>query len=183
MCGICLSKPMEKTCKQCNKIFQKPYNCSKKSWAKYVHCSKECSLKACPPKIILTCLECEGLFQVKNYRKNTAHFCSVQCSWQYRDEGKRTEDKKIRQSWAYKSWRTLVFERDNYTCVQCGDCNQTGRGKSVKLHADHIKPFALYPELRFEISNGRTLCVPCHLKTGTYGRGAVYRIKNCIANA
>jgi 5-methylcytosine-specific restriction endonuclease McrA len=125
----------------------------------------------------LVCWECEGHFQVKPYRKETAHFCSKQCSYQYRDEGKRTSDKKIRQSWAYKAWRTLVFERDNYTCVHCGDKNKKGRGDSLKLHADHIKPFALYPELRFEPSNGRTLCVPCHKKTGTFGRGAVYRVK------
>lgn len=133
-------------------------------------------------RITKVCWECEGHFTVKNYRKDTAHFCSKECSWQYRDEGKRTTDKKIRQSWAYKAWRTLVFERDNYTCVHCGDKNEKGRGESVKLHADHIKPFALFPELRFEPSNGRTLCVPCHKKTGTFGRGAIYR-KKCIASA
>lgn len=50
--------------------------------------------------------------------------------------------------------------------------------KSLPLHADNIKPFALYPELRFEVTNGRTLCIPCHKKTGTYGRGAIYRTTN-----
>jgi hypothetical protein len=37
-----------------------------------------------------------------------------------------------------------------------------------KLEADHIKPFALFPELRFDISNGRTLCLPCHKLTDNY---------------
>lgn len=78
----------------------------------------------------------------------------------------------IRKSLEYKLWRESVFERDNYTCVWCGDHNYDGRGKTVKLNADHIKPFAFFPELRFAIDNGRTLCVPCHRKTDTYsGRG------------
>jgi hypothetical protein len=122
--------------------------------------------------VTLLCWECNGYFTVKNYRKDTAHFCSRLCASQYRDKGKRTEDKKIRQSAKYKAWRTLVFERDEYTCVQCGDHNYEGRGGSLMLHADHIQPFALYPELR----------VPCHIKTGTYGRGAIYR-ERCIAVA
>jgi 5-methylcytosine-specific restriction endonuclease McrA len=66
----------------------------------------------------------------------------------------------------YKIWRTSIFERDGYTCVNCGIKSSTG--VKVILHADHIKPFAYYPELRFEINNGRTLCIECHKKTDTY---------------
>jgi 5-methylcytosine-specific restriction endonuclease McrA len=66
-------------------------------------------------------------------------------------------------------WRESVFKRDNYTCVWCGAKNKKGNGKTVVLNADHIKPFALYPELRFAIDNGRTLCVDCHRKTDNFG--------------
>ncbi len=128
----------------------------------------------------LVCLECKGHFKVKSYRKNTAHFCSQNCSSQFRNQGKRTADKIVRQSARYKAWRTLVFERDGYKCTQCSIKN--GLGKTIYFHADHIKPFALFPGLRFEVSNGRTLCVPCHKATGTYGRGAIYRKVN-IASA
>ena len=70
----------------------------------------------------------------------------------------------------YKLWRKGVFERDDYTCQTC-----LKRGE--ELHADHIKPWALYPELRYTIDNGRTLCVACHKQTDTYPsnlRGGVF---------
>ena len=72
---------------------------------------------------------------------------------------------KIRHSREYRLWRTAVFERDNYTCIWCGT-----RGY---LEVDHIKPFAYYPELRFAIDNGRTLCKPCHKTTDTYKKRRV----------
>jgi 5-methylcytosine-specific restriction endonuclease McrA len=71
----------------------------------------------------------------------------------------------IRKSLQYKLWRKAIFERDNYTCILCKE-----HGK--RLNADHIKPFAFFPELRFDVSNGRTLCEDCHKKTDTYGRKA-----------
>jgi hypothetical protein len=81
--------------------------------------------------------------------------------------GKTSENEKIRKSMEYKLWRKSVFERDNYSCVNCGARSRAGMG--VVLHADHIKPFSLFPELRFDINNGRTLCRECHKQTETYG--------------
>lgn len=73
------------------------------------------------------------------------------------------ENVKLRRSEEYKKWRLAVFARDKYTCVACGD------DRGGNLQADHIKPFAYYPLLRFDISNGRTLCIDCHKLTPTFG--------------
>lgn len=62
----------------------------------------------------------------------------------------------------YKEWRMKVFERDDFTCLICGQ-------RGGKLNADHIKRWSLFPLLRFEVSNGRTLCETCHKKTPNYG--------------
>lgn len=73
------------------------------------------------------------------------------------------KNETIRKSVEYKLWREAVFKRDNYLCIW------GGKEHGSKLQADHIKPFALFPALRFAIDNGRTLCVECHKKTDTFG--------------
>lgn len=62
----------------------------------------------------------------------------------------------------YKNWRTSVFKRDNYVCIGC-------KRIGGKLQAHHIKEWCNYPELRYKIGNGVTLCVECHRKTDNYG--------------
>lgn len=64
--------------------------------------------------------------------------------------------RELRNSSEYREWRTAVFERDDYTCQLCGQ-------RGGELNAHHMKPWAKYEELRFEVSNGLTLCEPCHI--------------------
>ena len=72
----------------------------------------------------------------------------------------------------YKKWRKSVFERDNYTCQDCGNNGY------VEVH--HIKSFAHYPELRFDVNNGLVLCKKCHKKTDNYGIKNRKKVKNLV---
>jgi len=89
-----------------------------------------------------------------------------------------SENEQIRKSSEYRKWRKDCMERDHYTCQLCG---VIGR----RLQVDHIKPFSLFPELRFVLENGRTLCEDCHKKTETYG-GKIFRymkgLQGVVAN-
>lgn len=76
--------------------------------------------------------------------------------------GVTKENKIARTRIEYKLWREAVFKRDDWTCQFCKE-------RGGELNADHIKSFAYYPKLRYDVNNGRTLCLPCHQTTETYG--------------
>ncbi|GHT52931.1 hypothetical protein FACS1894106_2750 [Spirochaetia bacterium] len=84
--------------------------------------------------------------------------------WQHGPKGERSGhwkggitpiNAKIRTSREYRQWRKEVIRRDEHTCQICGE-------KGLRMEAHHLKPFAKYPELRFVVSNGVTLCEDCH---------------------
>jgi len=75
--------------------------------------------------------------------------------------GVSKNSKRHYNSLEYKDWRRKVFERDKYICQRC---KKTGG----YITAHHIKSFAHYPELRFEVDNGMTLCEDCHKLTDNY---------------
>lgn len=68
--------------------------------------------------------------------------------YQFREELSRNDPE-------VKEWRRKVFERDDYTCQECGE-------KGGKIHAHHIEPWSEEPSKRLEIDNGITLCIECH---------------------
>lgn len=94
-------------------------------------------------------------------------------------KGGLTEKSKIeRSSSKYKDWRKAVFMRDNWTCQECKV--RGGLGLKVILNADHIKPFSTFPELRYQLDNGRTLCLPCHRQTPTWGGESKFKKKQNV---
>jgi rubrerythrin len=67
---------------------------------------------------------------------------------------KTDESHRARKTNEYKAWRDAVFSRDNWTCQKCG-CGGN-------LHPHHIRNCAEDLGLRYDPSNGVTLCVPHH---------------------
>ena len=192
-----------KSCQRCRISFHKPYKYSKTQWNNSLFCSKKCGgivggekrrgkpswnkgLTSWSKGKHLT-LEHRNKISLGNKGKKMSEKNRLIISKYWK--GKKRPDKAgenshfwkggitpknilLRQSLEYRLWRESVFQRDKYTCVWCG---QIGGN----LNADHIKPFCDYPELRFAIDNGRTLCVGCHRKTDTFGAKI---IKNKLLN-
>lgn len=135
-------------------------------------CSRKCFIRP----VEKLCLYCEKSFKVTKAREKTAKYCSKECMKQFWiktgkyaeqnnhfwDGGKTKKSEFVRFTKEYKEWRKNIFERDDYTCKMCGK-------RGYRLNADHIKPQSKFPELRFNLNNGRTLCVDCHRQTNTWG--------------
>ena len=134
-------------------------------------------------KIDKSCIICNSVFTVYKSALHKKSTCSDECSRKLKSErqkgekshrwqgGLTNENMLLRKGLDYKSWRESVFKRDNYTCQSCG---QYGG----HLTADHIKEWCLYPLLRFDINNGRTLCRTCHQKTENFSYKAYQNLKN-----
>jgi hypothetical protein len=149
------------TCPVCGKQFD-TLKCRHRKY-----CSRNCSNKANPPPrqgVITgkTCVTCGKEFFVKGKKRRLTQLtCSKSCrrgalhpNWR---EGKTPLFYAIRQSVEYKEWRMAVYKRDYWTCRLC-------KIKQKHPVAHHIKSFREYPELRFDVNNGMTLCRSCHKK-------------------
>ena len=122
-----------------------------KSWKKKISETLKRKYKTGELKIIIN--ENQRRKMSKSHKGKKSHL------W----KGGITKEKELlRKGVEWKIWREKVFKRDNYTCRKCKK-----RGKYLEPH--HIKSWSKYPELRFEINNGLTLCHNCHKLTINYG--------------
>lgn len=167
---------VEKTCPTCSSTWVVPYYNRDKS----EYCSYSCATKAKWKN-----WEEQGIKDVIGNKISEARKEGYASGRTKRRFGKNAPGWKggmtkvsqnVRSSTNYTQWRMAVFERDKFTCCSCG-------ASGVYLNADHIKPFhlilkendikttkqAIKCEELWDINNGRTLCVPCHKKTDTYG--------------
>lgn len=166
-------------CRACEKEFY----VSPSLVGKAKYCSRSCSHVGASVSVERICESCGGSYKTppsQEKHRGKSRFCSKKCKGESMSisqmgsanpvwaGGVSTENHRARNSKAYAKWREEVFKRCDYTCQACGV-----RGGS--LQADHILPFAFFKEKRFDLSNGRALCVSCHKKTDTYGYKAVIK--------
>ena len=155
-------------CRQCSMDFYWKQSPSHKPRQ---FCSLRCSDQSKVKGVIRHCVNCGKSYRrpPSQARLRGAAYCSMPCLWEHGKTrmagaknpswkgGVSSVNRRIRNSGEYRHWREAVFKRDNWTCQKCG------RRGGVALHPHHLKPFADYPALRFEVSNGMTLCAdPCH---------------------
>lgn len=145
-------------CIICGKEFKgDKYNANK-------YCSRECYLKDHRIKNKERCCPvCKKSFLAKT---SEDIYCSWECynkdrhppkgpdHWNWK--GGISKEHDNRDSADYKKWRKEVYEKDVYKCVFCGS--------KEKINAHHIYSWHYYPEKRYDINNGITVCEKCHIK-------------------
>lgn len=112
------------------------------------------------------CPDCSLEKTSERMRGNGCHF------WK---GGINGENDTLRHRKEYRDWRTLVYERDDYTCQCCGK-----RGASLNAH--HINSFASHKDLRYDVNNGITLCTNCHDSTESGSFHNTYGTHNTTAS-
>jgi len=117
------------------------------------------------------CEICNKEYYIKKSQSNKRRTCSIGCASILKSQEKSKENhpmwkggstpilKILRHSQKYNDWRNGIYRRDRWTCRDCGK-----KCDSREIIAHHIKSFSEYPELRFSMDNGITLCRKCHIK-------------------
>lgn len=161
---------LKKTCPHCEKEFEVPPRNHKQQFCSITCCNKVKKYWLGKPRNQET-KDKISKTKTGNSQSNSGSFKKGQTPWNKGIEydkikgekhwkwnnGISGEHKQIRHSVEYNIWRKTVYARDNWTCQHC-------KVKQRFPVAHHIKTFKDYPELRFDVDNGITLCRSCHKK-------------------
>lgn len=147
------------TCEICGKTFKGIKTnanrfCSRDCYNKFHYIkNKERECPACHKTFVAKSSE-DKYCSWECYNKDR-HMPAKEEHWNWQG-GITSENDVLRNSKEYKEWRKQVFQRDFYCCKYCGSKNN--------INAHHIYSWKLYPERRFLLENGITLCEDCHRK-------------------
>jgi hypothetical protein len=170
----------QRICPICSKTFERRGN-RKSSGKNPPCCSKVCKSEsqkltalgfthARRPKegIKRNCKVCHCEFQKP--KSQDSLYCSLKCrvsdptvfdaisgGRHYNWKGGITRgNQTLRKSRTARQWRKIVLLRDKSTCLMCGFT------ATRYMRAHHVLPWAKYPQYRFLVGNGMTLCFWCH---------------------
>lgn len=159
---------LQKECEQCGELYQKPKRYSFKDWGKRRFCSHKCYWECSKGK---PSRSPETTFKKGEHPSPKTEFKKGHTPWITGKRGIHTGNKN--PAWkgglqfrkkdrlkaydsAYKEWMLAIKKRDNWKCkIANQDC-------SGRLEAHHILNWIDYPELRYDINNGITLCQAHH---------------------
>ena len=156
---------VEMTCKKCGKKYMVHKTQIKYSGAKY--CSMSCARSGSPTRKItkptVECSNCGKRFKKykSEIKKNHGgkHFCSPECWYLYNQRDHHYlwgggQNERLNQD--SREWKKAIRKRDRKQCRICHS--------ATRLEIHHIYPYRDYPDKRWSISNGITLCHSCHKK-------------------
>lgn len=161
-----------RTCEVCVKPLVRGQVENRRKWERRRFCSRACLYIAQRTDRSRSCERCAQLFTPtqRGRRRDGTRFCFAACGrprgpehFAWRDSATLTNAGLRSRS---REWAMAVKRRDSWTCRECG----VRASQKVRVVADHIRPWATHPDLRFDLANGRTLCFACHTSTPSFGR-------------
>ena len=144
------------------------------------YCCGDCNRKVATPKIMLEKHGVENAFSLDSSKQKSKETMIKKYGVPYnmqREEMKqeflvgdknnfwvdgRNRNSLDRNNSQLKTWRKQVWARDDYTCIMCKHRDFQNKGKSINAH--HFEGYLESDELRYNVSNGITLCLKCHIR-------------------
>lgn len=149
---------VEVTCEECEDVFGS-YEPERSRF-----CSKDCYIEHQKKRVNLVCEQCGDSYEKPESLASQSRFCSDDCRIEWHKVTFRGEN---HPNWkggyepyygpSWSEWRRKILKRDDYTCQECGQTNDSN-------HVHHIKPVREFddPEEAHFDSNLVTLCISCH---------------------